>query len=47
MNFPQGLSSLELSVEAKENDSNAEPSFPFVAELDGIEISDIEATPGK
>jgi hypothetical protein len=47
MNFPRGLSALELSVKAKESDPNAGPSFPFLAELDGIEISDIEATPGK
>jgi len=47
MNFPLGFSTLRLSVKTKkESDSNAGPSFPILAELDGIEISDIELNPG-
>ena len=45
MNFPRGLSYMELSVKAKESDPNAGPSFPVLAELDGIEISDIDLEP--
>jgi hypothetical protein len=47
MNFPEGLSTLELSVKAKDSDPNAWPSYPILAELDGIELSDIDANPGK
>ncbi len=47
MNFPRGLSYLQLSVKAKESDPNTGPSFPILAELDGIEISDIDLNPGK
>ena len=47
MNLPRGLSYLELSVKAKESDPNAGPSFPVLAELDGIEISDIDLEPEK
>ena len=43
MNFPLGFSTLELSVKTKkESDPNAGTSFPMLAELDGVEISDID-----
>ena len=47
MNFPLGLSNLQLSVRAKESDPNAARSFPILAELDGLEISDIDLEPRK
>ena len=47
MNFPRGLSTLQLSVKAKDSDPNAAPSFPIVAELDEVELSDIDLEPGK
>jgi hypothetical protein len=47
MNLPRGLSFLELSVKAKNGDPNATPSFPILAELDGIEISDVDLNLGK
>jgi hypothetical protein len=47
INLPRGLSALELSAKAKHTDPNAETSFPLLAELDGIEISDIDTTPEK
>jgi hypothetical protein len=47
MNLPRGLSYLELSVKAKESDPNAGLLFPVLAELDGIEISEIDLNPGK
>jgi hypothetical protein len=43
MSFPRGLSALLLSVKA---DPSNESPFPFLAELDGLEISDIETDPG-
>ena len=46
MNFPRGLSTLQLSVKAKDSDPNTGPSFPILAELDGLEISDIDLNPG-
>jgi hypothetical protein len=46
MTFPQGLSVLQLSVKAKLSNPNAEPSFPVLAVLDNVEISDIELNPG-
>jgi hypothetical protein len=46
MNLPGGLSYLELSVKAKNSDPNSAPSFPILAELDGIEISEIDLNPG-
>jgi hypothetical protein len=46
MSFPRGLSTLELSVKAEDSDPNTVPSFPIVAELDGIELSDIDSHPG-
>jgi hypothetical protein len=47
MNFPRGLSYLQLSVKAKVSDSNKGPSFSAVAELDGLEISDIDLNQEK
>jgi hypothetical protein len=47
MSLPRGLSFLELSVKAQEGDPNAGLSFPVLAELDGVEISDIDLNPGK
>ena len=38
MNLPGGLSYLELSVKAENSDPSTAPSFPILAELDGIEI---------
>jgi hypothetical protein len=46
MDLPRGLSSLEVSVKAKGSEPNAEPSYPILAELEGIEISDIDAKTG-
>jgi hypothetical protein len=46
MNFPRGLSALQLSVKAKDSDPNAGPSFPIVAEFDEVELSDIDLNPG-
>jgi hypothetical protein len=45
MNLPQGFSVLHLSVKAKNSGSNPE-TFPAFAELDGIEISDVDLNPG-
>jgi hypothetical protein len=47
ISLPRGLSYLELSVKAKEGDPNTAPSFPILAELDGIELSDIDSEPEK
>jgi hypothetical protein len=47
MNLPRELSFLELSVKAKESDPNAGLSLPVLAELDGVEISDIVLNAGK
>jgi hypothetical protein len=41
MNIPRGLSYLELSVKGRKGDPNTGPSFPILAELDGVEISEI------
>jgi hypothetical protein len=46
MEFPRGPSYLQLSVKAKESDSNPAQSFPIVAELEDLEISDIDFHPG-
>ena len=46
INFPSGPSYMQLSVKAKDSDPNTAPSFPILAELDGIELSDIELNPG-
>jgi hypothetical protein len=45
MNFPPGPSSMQLSVKAKESGSKTAGSFPILAELDGVEISDIDFNP--
>jgi hypothetical protein len=42
INFPLGFSSLQLSVQRKkESGSSDRSAFPILAELDGIELSDI------
>jgi hypothetical protein len=46
MNLPRGLSYLELSVKAKEGGPNPGISFPILAELDEIELSALDASPG-
>ena len=46
MNLPRGLSSLELSVKVKKSEPNIAPSFPILAELHGIEISEVDIVPG-
>jgi hypothetical protein len=46
MNLPGGLSYLELSVKAKNGDPNTAPSFPILAELDEVEVSEIDLNPG-
>jgi hypothetical protein len=46
MEIPKGLSFLELSVKAKGSDPPAGQSvFPILAQLDGIELSDVNLTP--
>jgi hypothetical protein len=47
MNFPRGSSTLKLSVKAKESDPKTEPSFPVLAELDDLEISEVDLNPEK
>jgi hypothetical protein len=47
MNLPRGLSYLELSVKAKEGDPNPGKSSPILAELDEIELSALDASPGS
>jgi hypothetical protein len=47
MNFPIGFSNLQLSVKARESDLSTGRSFPVIAELDGLEISDIDLEPEK
>ena len=47
VNFPRGPSYMQLSLKTKESDSDTAPSFPILAELDGIELSDIELDPEK
>jgi len=42
MNFPRGLSRLRLSVKAKDSDPNNESSFPILAELDALKISELK-----
>jgi hypothetical protein len=44
--FPRGLSTLQLSVKAKDSNPNAAPSYPILAELDGVELSNIDFIPG-
>jgi hypothetical protein len=46
-NFPRGYSLLELSVKAKKDgDASTQGPFPVLAELEGIEISDVDVIPG-
>jgi hypothetical protein len=47
INIPRGFSSLQISMEAKESDPSTTPSFPILAELDEVELSDIVLNPGK
>jgi hypothetical protein len=47
VSFPRGLSTLQLSVKAKDDDPNTVPSFPIVAELDDLELSEIVFDPGR
>jgi hypothetical protein len=47
VNLARGLSTLRLSVKAKDSDQNTGPSFPVLAKLDGVEISDIHLNPGQ
>jgi hypothetical protein len=42
VNLPRGLFTLQLSVKAKDSDQNNGPSSPVLAELEEVEISDIE-----
>jgi hypothetical protein len=46
IDLPRGPSYMLLSVNAKEGDPNGALSFPIVAELEDLEISDIELNPG-
>jgi hypothetical protein len=46
INFPRGLSTLELSVQAKESNPNLTPALPRLVELDDLDISDIASNPG-
>ena len=47
MNFPRGSSTLKLSVRAKDNGPNIQPSFPILAEFGGIERSGIDLNTGE
>jgi hypothetical protein len=42
LNFPRGLSRLVFSVKARVSDQNGESSFPILAELDELQITDIK-----
>jgi len=44
MNFPRGLSALQLSVKASPSPNSP---FPILAVLDGVEVSDIDLNPGR
>jgi hypothetical protein len=46
VNFPKGLSKLNLSVKTKDRDSNSGPPFSALAKLENFEITDIESHPG-
>ena len=46
VNFPPGLSTLQLSVKPRDIDPNTGPSFSILAELDGVELSDVDLNPG-
>jgi hypothetical protein len=47
MNIPRGISYLELAVKAKEPNLGAGATFPILAELDGLQISGIDAKQGR
>jgi len=47
IDFPSGPSYMQLSVKAKEGDPNTASSLPILAELDELEISDVDLNPGK
>jgi hypothetical protein len=47
INLPRGFSNLELSVKTKDSDPNAAPSYPILAELDGIELNDLDLNPAR
>jgi hypothetical protein len=47
INFPQGPSYIQLSVMAKDSDPNRGTPIPITAELDGIELSDLNLNPGR
>jgi hypothetical protein len=47
INIPQGFSSLQISVKAKESDPDVTKSFPTLAVLDEVELSNIDLNPGK
>lgn len=48
MNLPKGFSYLELSVKAKQSNPQTVPTlFPILAELDGIEVSEIASSPSE
>jgi hypothetical protein len=47
IDFPRGPSYMQLSVKAKVSEPNTGQSFPIVAELEDLEISDIDLNPKK
>jgi hypothetical protein len=47
INLPRGPSYMRLSVQAKESNPNPGQSFPILAEMDDLEISDIALNPGQ
>ena len=46
IDFPRGLSTLQLSVRPKESNPSKGPSIPILAQLDGVELSQIDLHPG-
>jgi hypothetical protein len=47
MHFPRGPSYMQLRVKGKPSERNAAQPFPIVAELEDLEISDIDLNPSK
>ena len=47
INFPRGPSYMQLSVKAKVSGPNTAQSFPIVAELEDLEINDVDLHPDK
>jgi len=47
INVPRGFSKLMLLVKAQAGVQGGEPSFPYVARLDGVEVSEIAPNPGN